>query len=73
MTDAILFYAGFILLVLPFTEEFSRGLGWVRAALRRHPPLRFIAYPLAALLLLIAGVLIAKAFLKLCDLRFSYE
>jgi hypothetical protein len=74
MIWTILFYAGFLLFIVLFSEEFARGVVWLRARLARYPQYRLIAYPLIVLLLLAAGIIIAASLIKLSTTAtFSYE
>jgi hypothetical protein len=74
MIGTILFYAGFLLFIVLFSEEFARALTWLRAQLAQYPQYRFIAYPLLVLLLLAAGIIIAASLIKLSTTTtFSYE
>ena len=70
----ILFYAGFLLIIFLFTEEFARALEWLRARLRRSPWHRIIFYPLLLLLIVAAGFIIVTSLLKFSTtLTFSYD
>ena len=74
MTRVILFYVGFFLIIILFSEEFARALKWLRASLKRSPQYRLIVYPLLLLLLVIAGILIANSLINFSTaLTFSYE
>ena len=74
MIWTILFYAGLLLFVVLFSEEFSRAFIWLRARLAQYPQYRLIAYPLVVLLLLAAGIIIAASLIKLSTTAtFSYE
>ena len=74
MIGTILFYAGFLLLIALFSEEFARALVWLRARLAEYPRYRLIAYPLVVALLLAAGIIIAASLIKLSTTAtFSYE
>jgi len=74
MIGTILFYAGFLLLIALFSEEFARALAWVREKLAQYPRYRIIAYPLIAALLLAAGIVIATSLIKfVTNATFSYE
>jgi hypothetical protein len=52
----ILFYAGFLLIIMLFSEEFARALKWLRARLKRSCRSRIIVYPLLLLLIVVAGL-----------------
>jgi len=70
----ILFYAGFLLIIVLFSEELARGLEWLRAHLKRYPPYRLIVYPLLVLLIIVAGIIIATTLIKFSTaINFSYE
>lgn len=73
MTRSIIFYVGFLLIVILFTEEFRQILKWARGALRQYPHLKCIAYPLAALLAVLAALLIAHSLLTLFGLKYAYD
>ena len=69
----ILFFAGFLVLLFLFSEEFPRCLAWLKTQLAKYPRYRIIAYPLLGLLLCAAGILIAAYLLELSATTFSYE
>ena len=74
MIGTILFYAGFLLLILLFSEEFARAVAWLKAQLSQYPQYRLIAYPLIAVLLLAAGIVIATSLMEFATTTpFSYE
>ena len=71
---AILFYAGFLLLIFLFSEEFARALTWLRARLQRSPRRRIIVYFLLLLLIVVAGIIIVTSLIKFSTtLTFSYD
>jgi hypothetical protein len=71
---AILFYAGFLLVIFLFSEEFARALAWLRAGLKRSPRYRLIVYPLLVLLMAAAGIIIVTSLIKFSTtLSFSYD
>ena len=71
---AILFYAGFLLILILFSEEFARALKWLRARLQRSPRYRIIVYPLLLLLIVAAGIIIVTSLIKFStSLTFSYD
>ena len=71
---AILFYAGFLLIIILFSEEFARALEWLRARLQRSPRSRIIVYPLLLLLIVVAGIIIVTSLIKFSTtLTFSYD
>jgi hypothetical protein len=70
----ILFYAGFLLIIILFTEEFARALDWLRTRLKRSPGYRLIVYPLLLLLIFGAGFIIVASLIKFTTtLTFSYD
>ena len=70
----ILFYAGFLLIIVLFSEEFARALEWLRARLKRSPRYRIIVYPLLLLLIVVAGFIIVTSLIKFSTtLTFSYD
>ena len=70
----ILFYAGFLLIIFLFTEEFARALGWFQTRLKRSPRCRIIVYPLVLLLIVAAGFIIVTSLIKFStSLTFSYD
>ena len=73
MASLILFYAGILLLLLLFTEEFGRAWRWLRASLNQYPRYKVIAYPLIFLLVAAAGIIITSTLIRFATLTFSYE
>ena len=70
----ILFFTGFLLLLFLFTEEFARLLAWMKKQLAQYPRYRIIAYPVIAVLLLAAGIIIATSLIEFATTPpFSYE
>jgi predicted PurR-regulated permease PerM len=70
----ILFYAGFLLIIFLFSEEFARALEWLRACLKRSPRGRIIVYPLVLLLIAAAGFIIVTSLINFSTtLTFSYD
>ena len=70
----IRFYAGFLLIIFLFSEEFARALTWFRARLKRSPRWRIIVYPLLLLLIAAAGFIIVTSLIKFSTtLTFSYD
>lgn len=70
----ILFYAGFLLILFLFSEEFARGLKWLRTRLKGSPRGRIIVYPLLLLLIVAAGFIIVSSLIKFSTtLTFSYD
>jgi hypothetical protein len=71
---AILFYAGFLLIIALFSEEFARALKWVQVRLQRSPRYRLIIYSLLALLLVAAGIIIVTSLITFSTTAtFSYD
>ncbi len=73
MLKTALFYAGFFLIFILFSEEFARGIKYFRELLKRRPRLKVLVYPLA---LLLAGgglLLIGSSLISLFGGKFSYE
>ena len=71
---AILFYAGFLLIIFLFSEEFARVLAWLRVRLQRFPRYRLIVYILLLLLVAGAGTIIVTSLIKFSTpLTFSYD
>jgi len=73
MVNILLFTIGFLLLLLLFTEEFWSFLKylWLRLAVR--PWMQYLAYPLAAVLLLAAAGCIVFFLWSVVSTRFSYD
>jgi len=70
----ILFYAGFLLVIMLFSEEFARALKWLRTRLKGSPRGRIIVYPLLLLLIVAAGFIIVTSLIKFSTtLTFSYD
>ncbi len=65
--------AGFLLIVFCCSEAFQQGLRRLQAALKRQPRLKFVVYPLGALLGLGAAALIINALADFAASRFSYD
>jgi hypothetical protein len=71
---AILFYAGFLLILILFSEEFARALKWLRIRLQRSPRYRLIVYPLLLLLIVAAGIIVITSLIKFSTtFTFSYD
>ena len=71
---SILFYAGFLLIIIFFSEEFARALEWLRVRLRRSPRYRIILYPLLLPLIVVAGIIIVTSLIKFSTaITFSYD
>ena len=74
MAREILFFAGFLLIIFLFSEEFARALGWLRASVKRYPWYRLIIYPLLFVLLVAAGIIIATSLMDFATgPTFSYD
>jgi hypothetical protein len=70
----ILVYAGFLLIIFLFSEEFARALEWFMARLKGSPRGRMIVYPLLLLLIVVAGFIIVTSLIKFStSLTFSYD
>jgi hypothetical protein len=70
---AILFYAGFFLLIILFSEEFARAVRRLRSHLEHHPRHKIIAYPLVFILVVITGIIIAISLINFAANTFSYD
>jgi len=72
--DSLLFYAGFLLIFLLFSEEFNKFLEWVKGRLQRYSWLKILVYPLAGLLFLAALLIIGNSLISLfTSFKFSYD
>jgi uncharacterized protein YacL len=72
--EGFLFYIGFFLLLLLFSDEFARAVRRLRAHLDRHPRSKILAYPLILVLAVIAGLIIANSLMRLATaVPFSYD
>ena len=70
----ILFYAGFLLIIILFSEEFARAVKWLRAHVQQYPQHRIIVYPLVLVFIVVAGIIIANSLIRLCtSFSFSYD
>ncbi len=70
----ILFYAGFLLIIILFSEELARGLEWLRTRVKQYPQYRILIYPLLLLLIVVAGVIIVTSLINFSTaITFSYE
>jgi hypothetical protein len=70
----ILFYVGFLLIILLFTEEFARAVRWLRVYVKQYPQHRIIVYPLVVALMAAAGFIIASSLIYFATgIIFSYE
>jgi len=73
MVKMLLFIVGFLLLVLLFTEEFWGVLKYLWRRLTVRAWMKFLAYPLAAALLLAAAGCIGFFLWSLVSTKFSYD
>jgi hypothetical protein len=73
MVNILLFTAGFLLLILLFTEEFRGFLKYLWRRLTVKPWMRYLAYPLAAALLLAAAGCIGFFLWSVVSTKFSYD
>ena len=74
MIKEILFYAGFLLIIMLFSDEFARAVKWLRAHVQQYPQHRIIVYPLVLVLIVVAGIIIANSLIRLCTgFSFSYD
>ncbi len=71
--EILLLVAGCLLILFCCTEAFQQGLARLNATLRQRPQLKYVAYPLGALLGLGAAALIIKALVVFAAGRFSYD
>jgi hypothetical protein len=70
----MLYSAGFLLIIILFSEEASRGLEWLRAYLRRSPRHRVILSSLLLLLVVVVGISIVISLVNFAtSLTFSYD
>jgi len=68
-----LFFAGFFLIFILFSEEFARGMKCLRGLLKLRPGGKAVVYPLALLLAGAGLLLIGSSLISLFGLKFSYE
>ena len=71
--QGLLFVAGFFLIFIFCSEEFKRGLQRLKALLQQQPRLKYLVYPLGALLVLGAAALMINAVANFAALCFSYD
>jgi uncharacterized protein YacL len=70
----ILFYVGFLLIIMLFSEEFARAVKRLQAHVQQYPQHRIIVYPLVLVLIVVAGIIIANSLIRLCTgFSFSYD
>jgi hypothetical protein len=71
---SFLFYLGFFLIFVLFSEELKSVLKRCRDLTERHPRLKCLFYPLAILLGLGAAILIAHSVITLfTSIKFAYD
>jgi hypothetical protein len=73
MVNILLFTVGFLLLILLFTEEFWGLLKYLWRRLTVKPWMKYLAYPLAAALLLAAAGCIGFFLWSVVSTKFSYD
>lgn len=73
MLNILLSTVGFLLLILLFTEEFWGFLKYLWRRLTVRPWMKYLAYPLAAALLLAAAGCIVFFLWSLVSTKFSYD
>ena len=73
MKNILLFSLGFFLLIFLFTEEFWGLLRHFRQWLTNRPGMKFLAYPLASVLLLAAAGCILFFLWSVVATKFSYD
>jgi hypothetical protein len=71
--ETMLLVTGFLLIPFLCTEPCQQGLARLQTVLRQRPRLKYIAYPLGALLFLGAAALIIHTLLIFAASRFSYD
>jgi hypothetical protein len=71
--EPLLLVAGFLLILFFCSETFRQSLARLKAALRQRPRLKYVAYPLGALLFLGAAALIIHTLVGFAASRFSYD
>jgi hypothetical protein len=73
MVNILLSAVGFLLIILLLTEEFRDFLKHLWRRLTVRPWMKYLAYPLAAALLLAATGFIIFALWSLVSTKFSYD
>jgi hypothetical protein len=74
VTRIILFYVGFLLIIILFSEEFARAGSGLRTFLKRYPQYRLVIYPLLLALFIIAGLIMANSLISfVTGAAFSYD
>lgn len=69
-----LFYIGFFLIFILFSEEFNNLLKYVRSMVKIYPILKLIVYPIAMLLAAVFLIIIGNSLISLItSIKFSYE
>jgi hypothetical protein len=70
----VLYYAGFLLVLILCSEEFKRLVKYLWKVISRYPRLKVLCYPLAVVLIMAAAALIANSFITLfVTVLFSYD
>jgi len=70
----IIFFAGFLLIIFLFSEEFARSRKRLQTCLKGSPRSRIIIYPVLLLLIAAAGFIIVTSLIKFStSLTFSYD
>ena len=73
MVKILLFTVGCLLLILLFTEDFWSFLKYLWRRLAVSPWTRYLAYPLAAVLILAAAGCIGFFLWSVLSIKFSYD
>lgn len=74
VSQAILQYAGFFLILILCSEEFRRLVAWFWKVIKQDPRLKILFYPLAVVLIVVVAALIANSFITLfTTVLFSYN
>lgn len=73
MLEMLLSALGFLLILILFSEELKLFLDRTGGILQQHPILKFVAYPVGALLMVIAAGLIVNSLIKLMTAARFYE
>ena len=71
--EGLLSVAGVFLILILCTESFQQSLAHLKALLQQRPRLKYLVYPLGALLFLGVAALMVNALVNLAANRFSYE
>jgi CRISPR/Cas system-associated protein Cas10 (large subunit of type III CRISPR-Cas system) len=73
MVNILISAVGFLLIILLCTEEFREALKTLWRRLTARPGAKYLAYPLAVVLILAAAGLILFSLWSLLSTRFSYD